>query len=167
MDKANHRDSHQADCHAGELGEEYEHYEAHAKGKGRSCCSFIIFMFQSSDMAKRASVLLGADANSASVFPLPEGGVPPLEKEVVAEVKEASGTFEIQHAKLQPGWKQVNFSFNTEWFSGRSQLTPRSGFHHDRFLTQRLERTIISMRNQVRRHGIAQSQLECKRGLLW
>ena len=116
---------------------------------------------QTSDMVKRASVLLGTEA---SVFPLPEGGVPvSFEKETEVEVKaRGSGTFEIQHAKLQPGWKQVNFSFNTEWFSGRSQLTPRSGFHHGRFLTQRLERTIISMRNQVRRHGIAQSQQDCK-----
>ena len=67
------------------------------------------FSPQTSDMVKRASVLLGADANGASVFPLPEGGAPLSEKEVVAEVKEGSGTFEIQHAKLQPGWKQVNY----------------------------------------------------------
>jgi hypothetical protein len=52
--------------------------------------------------------MLGADPNSVSMFPLPEGEAPPPEKDVVLEVKEASGTFEIQHARLLPGWKQVS-----------------------------------------------------------
>ena len=43
------------------------------------------------------------------MFPLPADKSPPVEKEeAVTEVKETPGTFEIQHAKLRPGWRQAS-----------------------------------------------------------